>query len=72
LRVSYAAALRRVGGDSARPVLARADLAEIYARRVPLYAAAADIDIVTDSSTVAQVSAQIRRSLESWCGPRSG
>jgi shikimate kinase / 3-dehydroquinate synthase len=37
LRVSYEAAMSRVQGDEYRPVLHRADLDEVYKRRLPVY-----------------------------------
>jgi len=37
LRVSYDEALSRVGGDGARPMLRRPDLAEVYQRRLAAY-----------------------------------
>lgn len=63
LRISYDAAMTRVGGDAARPMLARPDIAEIYARRAPLYAEAANIDVDTEGRTVDQVVAEILRTL---------
>lgn len=41
LRVSYAEAMRRVGGDRGRPMLARTDVARLHEERDPLYARAA-------------------------------
>ena len=41
LRVSYAVAMNRVGGDRGRPMLARPDVAQLHQDRDPLYAQAA-------------------------------
>ncbi len=48
LKVSLAEALRRVGGDPARPVLARPDLAEMHAARTTVYDALADLVVDVD------------------------
>jgi len=48
LQVGYDQALLRVGGDAERPLLARADLAALYQRRLPLYAAVATLTVATD------------------------
>jgi shikimate kinase len=45
LRVSYAEAMRRVGGDRGRPMLARTDVAQLHEDRDPLYAQAATLTI---------------------------
>jgi shikimate kinase len=55
LSVGYPQALARVGGDPGRPMLARPDIADVYARRLPLYAEVADIEVLTDDRTVAEV-----------------
>jgi shikimate kinase len=47
LHVPYEAALGRVGGDDGRPMLARADLAEVYQRRLAAYAAVATLTVPT-------------------------
>ena len=51
LRVSYAEAMNRVGGDQGRPMLARPDVAELYRRRDPLYAQAATFTIDADGTS---------------------
>jgi shikimate kinase len=51
LRVSYAEAMRRVGGDQGRPMLARQDVAGLHVARDPLYATAATITIDADMSS---------------------
>lgn len=48
LHVSYAAAMARVGSDEGRPMLQRPDLEDLYAARLEVYAAAADITVDTD------------------------
>jgi shikimate kinase len=45
LRVSYAQAMRRVGGDRGRPMLARPDIAQLHKDRDPLYAQAATLTV---------------------------
>ena len=45
LRVSYAQAMRRVGGDLGRPMLARPDVAQLHKDRDPLYAQAATLTV---------------------------
>ena len=48
LHVSYEQALRRVGGDDGRPLLARPDLAAVYQRRLGVYAGVATLTVRTD------------------------
>jgi shikimate kinase len=48
LHVSYEQALRRVGGDDGRPLLARPDLAALYQRRLAVYAGVATLTVPTD------------------------
>ena len=48
LRVGYAEAMSRVGGDRGRPMLARPDVPGLYARRQALYAAVATVTVDTD------------------------
>jgi shikimate kinase len=45
LRVSYAQAMSRVGGDRGRPMLARPGVAQLHKDRDPLYAQAASLTI---------------------------
>ena len=47
LEVGYDEALRRVGGDAGRPMLARADLADVYRRRLAGYEAVATLTVAT-------------------------
>ena len=51
LKVSYAEAMRRVGGDQDRPMLARPDVAQVYAERDPRYAQAATVTVDADDKT---------------------
>jgi shikimate kinase len=59
LQVGYDQALRRVGGDPGRPLLARPDLAATYQRRLPLYAAIATLTVSTDRRAPGAVSEDI-------------
>jgi shikimate kinase len=45
LMVSYAEAVARVGGDGNRPMLARPDITEVFARRQATYAGIATITV---------------------------
>jgi shikimate kinase len=49
LRVSYADAISRVGGDRTRPMLARPDVARLHADRDPRYAEVATLTVDTGS-----------------------
>jgi shikimate kinase len=48
LEVGYEQAVRRVGGDTGRPMLARSDLPELYRSRLPAYAGVATLTVATD------------------------
>jgi shikimate kinase len=48
LRVSYAEALARVGGDGSRPMLARPDITEVYQRRQAAYQEVATLTVDVD------------------------
>ena len=63
LRVSYAQAQARVGGDPSRPMLMRPDIEAVYRRRMPLYDAVADVSVDTDGMTVEDVVTRIRSAL---------
>ena len=57
LQVGYRAALRRVSGDAARPLLAQPDLPARYQRRLPVYSSVATVAVRTegrDPDTVAK------------------
>jgi shikimate kinase len=50
LRISYAEAIRRVGGDQGRPMLARPDVAQLHAERDLVYAEAATVTVDAGTS----------------------
>jgi shikimate kinase len=64
LRVSYAEAMKRVGGDTGRPMLARPDIEQLYAERDALYAAAASCTVDTDARTFDEIVLDILAKLE--------
>ena len=59
LRVSFAEALSRVGADGGRPMLARPDIAGVYASRQASYEAAAAITVDVDGRAPERISADI-------------
>jgi shikimate kinase len=59
LRVGYAEAHRRVGGDGGRPMLARPDIAGVYAGRQAGYSAVATVTVDVDGRSPADISADI-------------
>ena len=59
LRVGYAEAMRRVGGDQGRPMLARPDVARLHADRDPLYAEAATVTIDAGTSPPEDIASDI-------------
>ena len=59
LHVGYDQAMRRVGGDEGRPLLARPDLPALYQRRLPVYAAVATLTVPTDGRRPEDVSEDI-------------
>jgi len=59
LRVGYAEALRRVGGDGGRPMLARPDIADVYAGRQAAYSAVATVIVDVDGRSPQGISAGI-------------
>lgn len=63
LDVPLAEALARVGGDAGRPMLARPDLAEVYAGRQQAYRDAASLVVPVAGRTPAQVVAALRSAL---------
>jgi shikimate kinase len=64
LRVSYAEAMNRVGGDRGRPMLARPDIERLYAERDPLYAAAASCTIETDARAPEEIALDVLTRLD--------
>jgi shikimate kinase len=73
LQVGYGQAMRRVGGDPGRPLLARPDLAATYERRLPLYAEIATVTVSTDGRHPEAISQDIlaRLSTEPAVGGRT-
>jgi shikimate kinase len=63
LKVSYAEAMRRVGGDQGRPMLARPDVADLYAARAPRYAQAATFTVDADDKTPEELALAIHARL---------
>jgi shikimate kinase len=59
LRVSYAEAMRRIGGDQDRPMLARPDIAQLYHDRCAVYAQVATSTVDADEGTPADLAAAI-------------
>ena len=59
LRVSYDDVLARVGGDTGRPVLARADVADVFTARQAIYSAAATFTVDTGGRSPEDITADI-------------
>ncbi|HVT66190.1 MAG TPA: shikimate kinase [Trebonia sp.] len=59
LRVGYAEAMRRVGGDRGRPMLARPNVKQLYAERDPVYAATARVVVDTDGRCPEEIALEI-------------
>jgi shikimate kinase len=59
LRVSYAEALARVGGDGGRPMLARSDIADVYAGRQAAYSSVATVTVDVDGRSPEDITADI-------------
>jgi shikimate kinase len=59
LRVSYAEARHRVGGDGGRPMLARPGIADVYLGRQAGYAAVATVTIDVDERAPRDIAAVI-------------
>jgi shikimate kinase len=64
LRVGYDEAMRRVGGDHGRPMLARPDVARLYAARDPVYAQAATFTVDTDARGPEEIALDILARLD--------
>jgi shikimate kinase len=69
LRVSYAEAMHRVGGDQSRPMLARPDVGQLYTERDPLYRAAASCTVDTDARAPEEIALDVLGLLDA-AGPR--
>jgi shikimate kinase len=63
LRVSYSSALARIGGDGNRPMLARADLPAVYARRQAAYESVATTIVDVDDLDPEAIAKQVLASL---------
>ena len=59
LRVGYAEAMKRVGGDRGRPMLARPDVEQLYAERDPVYAGVARVVVDTDGRSPEEIALEI-------------
>ncbi len=59
LRVSYPEAMRRVGGDGGRPMLARPDVERLFAERDPRYREAATLTVSTDRRVPEEIALDI-------------
>jgi shikimate kinase len=64
LRVGYAEAMKRVGGDRGRPMLARPDVEQLYAERDPVYAGAASVVVDTDGRSPQEIALEILTSVD--------
>ena len=69
LRVSYAEAMRRVGGDQGRPMLARGDVARLHEDRDPLYARAATLTVDADGRSPEEIALDILARLPVLAAP---
>jgi shikimate kinase len=61
LRVGYAEALARVGGDEGRPMLARPDVEALHAERQVLYSSVATLTVDTDGRAPDDIALDILR-----------
>jgi shikimate kinase len=68
LRVGYAEAMSRVGGDKDRPMLARPDVPALYAQRQSLYASLATVTVDTDARPPEEIALEVLAALD---GPRA-
>ncbi len=64
LRVGYAEAMSRVGGDSGRPMLARPDVPALYAERRSLYASVATLTVDTDARPPEEIALAVLAALD--------
>ena len=69
--MGYAQALRRVGDDAGRPLLARPDLPALYQRRLSVYAAVATLTVRTDGCLPETISDDILARLVRLSGVRA-
>ena len=64
LRVGYAEALARVGGDQGRPMLARPDVQALHAEREAIYASVATVTVDTDGHSPEDIALEVLGALE--------
>lgn len=64
LRISFAEALARVGGDVYRPMLARSDITDVYESRQASYAEVATIAIDVDARSPAEIADDVLARLD--------
>jgi shikimate kinase len=64
LRVGYAEALARVGGDAGRPMLARRDVRALHAERETVYASVATVTVDTDGRLPDEIALDLLGALE--------
>jgi shikimate kinase len=64
LRVGYAEALARVGGDQGRPMLARPDVQALHAEREAIYASVATVTVDTDGHSPEDIALEALGALE--------
>jgi shikimate kinase/3-dehydroquinate synthase len=64
LRVSYEAAMSRVGGDTDRPMLARPDVQSLFAQRQALYAQVATLTVDTDARPPEEIVLELLTALD--------
>jgi shikimate kinase len=64
LRVGFAEAMFRVGGDKGRPMLARPDVQSLYEDRQALYASVATITVDTDARTPDEIVLDVLTALD--------
>ena len=70
LRVGYAEAMSRVGGDRGRPMLARPDVTALYAERQALYASVATVTVDTDTRPPGEIALAVLAAIDAPEAPR--
>lgn len=69
LQVGYDEAVRRVGGDTGRPLLRRPDLDDIYRQRLPVYQSVATMTVATAGRPAEAVCLEVISRLAREPGP---
>jgi shikimate kinase len=64
LRVGFAEAMSRVGGDRSRPMLARPDVQAVYEERQALYASVATLTVDTDGRPPDEIARAVLAALD--------